>query len=95
MLIVLNLLLKMPDVIANEETSPSEEEWKQIEKTIHEAIRHCDNHRADEGEKLRPILIKNCKVIEDKLKEVEQADPERIENIKDSDRWKPSGALGS
>ncbi len=76
------LAARMPDVIATGENSPTEEEWLQVELTITEAIEACDSYRISEGEKLMPVLLSNSEIIAEKLNLVKQADPERIETIK-------------
>ena len=75
-------VLQLPEVILPQEEVSVANEWQLVSQAIKEAIKACDAHRVSEGQKLSPVLEKNVLTIEEKLKEVEKADPKRIEGIK-------------
>jgi len=77
-----DLALQFPEVTLLSEHQPTNEEWTAILSVIKKAIAACDDHRTNEGTGLFAVLSENIKVIGDKLNAVNEADPQRVEGIK-------------
>lgn len=75
-------LLRMPDVMKQEEEELDENEWTIIEKTINKAVNELIGFRAQEGEMLEKLLIEKIENIRRLLKEIEPYESERIEKIR-------------
>lgn len=80
---IFQLALNSPDVIQpnGKEELPVTEKDK-IKKAVLEAIEKCNQFREDEGKILGEKISSNIKVILEKLKEVENLDPTRVEKIR-------------
>lgn len=78
----LTTLLRLPDVLKQDEEELDEEEWLTIEKTIMEAVDALIDFRKQEGEMLENLLTEKTENIRSLLSEVEQYEAERIEKIK-------------
>ena len=77
-------LLKLPDVLAKpEETEFSEEDWKVLEKCIHEAVEALKAFRAREGQSLRADVLGQVDKIEFYVTEVEKYERERIDAVRE------------
>lgn len=79
---LLPLIIKMPDVIQTEKTEISEQEFKTLEKTILDAAIELDKFRQREGEQLSKELKGRIDSILQLLQQVEKADSQRIEIVK-------------
>lgn len=76
------VLLRLPDVLKYEVQETDEEEWKQVESTIGNAIDQLTKFRTQEGEMLAEIFKQKIANISRLLTEVEPFESERIEKIK-------------
>lgn len=72
-------ILKLPDVLQNEEKEVNIEEWKKITKIIKQTINNLDKFRIQEGDALEKDIINKVKNIESLIPEVEKYENERIE----------------
>jgi len=72
-------ILKMPDVLQNEDKEVNKEDWKKIAKVIKETINNLDKFRIQEGDALEKDIIDKVKNIENLIPEVEKYEGERIE----------------
>ncbi len=76
-------ILRLPDVLKQEEEEIDEEEWKTINQVIDEAVGNFWEYRKDEGKALEKDLIDNLKEIQRNLEEIGQLDKGRIERKKE------------
>ena len=79
---LLSEVLRMPDVMKNEKKELDEEEWKQVKEVLHAAIVNMQTFRKEEGQSIENDFTKQINVILDRLVQIEEADPKRIENVK-------------
>ena len=76
-------VLRMPDVIrADEPQQVSDEEWKTVEQTIHEAVRQFIAFRTQEGAALEAMFTEKLDAISALLAEVEPFEKGRVERIR-------------
>ncbi len=80
---ILQSVLRIPNVIGQNEDMADEEEWKLVEKTVDLAITSIKKFRADEGLVLKADLIERIKAIEQNLKSIEPYEIARLDRIKD------------
>lgn len=80
---LLGLLLKMPQVLEQEQPEPSEDEWSFISERIDEAINALNHFRHTEGKELEADLKKRIDNIGSNLEEVLALAPQRIEEKKE------------
>lgn len=81
---LLKVALQMPKAINAEEGSEdAEKEWQMILQVIQEAIKKCETFRVSEGKTLEGKLESYIHKIEALLKNVDEADPQRIKNVRD------------
>jgi len=76
------LLLRLPDVMKQENEILSEEEWLVIEKAVDEALEGLIRFRRQEGEMLQKVLTSKIEAIRSLLAAVEPYETERTEKIK-------------
>ena len=76
------VLLRLPDVMRQENETPSEEEWNSIEVAISEALEELIRFRQQEGEMLQQVLSGKIEAIRSLLAAVEPFEAERTEKIK-------------
>ncbi|QSE97933.1 YicC/YloC family endoribonuclease [Fulvivirga lutea] len=75
--------LSSPDVIVNNTSEDLDsEEYENVKKLIKQALEHCNEFRAKEGDVLQAKLLEYINSISTSLKHVEELDPKRVENIK-------------
>lgn len=79
---LLQMAIRLPEIIQSKRESLDDDEWHKIEAAIDEALRNCQLYRKDEGEVLKQDFIKRISIIGDLLENVTAIDPERIENVK-------------
>lgn len=79
----LALVMRMPDVLKQEKTSPDEEEWRAVMNSIIEAIAAFNKFRDDEGRILAKEFEQRIHIIKEKLREVTDLDPQRIVAIRE------------
>jgi len=80
---ILQSILRIPNVVGQNEDMADDEEWTIVEKTIDEAIVNIKKFRADEGLVLRADLLERVKYIEQHLKSIEPFEQARLDRIKD------------
>ncbi|QRX65004.1 YicC family protein [Dysgonomonadaceae bacterium zrk40] len=78
----LPVLLRLPDVMRQENETLSEEEWNSIDVAISEALKEVIRFRRQEGEMLQQVLNGNIEAIRSLLAAVEPYEAERTEKIK-------------
>jgi len=76
------LLLRLPDVMKQENEILIEEEWLVIEKAVDEALEGLIRFRRQEGEMLQKVLTSKIEAIRSLLAAVEPYETERTEKIK-------------
>ena len=80
---LLQMAIRLPEVIQSKRESLDENEWYQIEIAINEALENIVIYRKDEGEVLKQDFIERISIINDRLEDVVAIDPQRIENVKE------------
>ena len=75
-------LLRLPDVIKSDVVEVDEEEWKVVEKALHEAIDHLCAFRIQEGAMLQKLFTLKVNNIAALLLKVNDYEGERLEKIK-------------
>jgi len=80
---ILQSILRIPNVVGQNEDMADDEEWTIVERTIDEAIVNIKKFRADEGLVLRADLLERVKCIEQHLKSIEPFEQARLDRIKD------------
>jgi uncharacterized protein (TIGR00255 family) len=79
----LALVLRMPDVLKQDKVVPDEAEWKAVMKAVDEAIAAFNKFRDDEGKVLETEFVQRIGIIQAKLKEVTDRDPQRIASVRE------------
>jgi uncharacterized protein (TIGR00255 family) len=80
---LMKMAVRMPDALKTERDEIDENEWKQIQKVIDEALTNINNFRKDEGISLEKEFSLRIANIRQYLNDAITLDPERIQNIKD------------
>ena len=80
---LLQLALKMPEVIAYQEENGTDEEWALIEQTYQQALKNFQTFRSDEGRILKQDLELRIKNILGCQDEVEKLEVNRIPAIRE------------
>jgi len=65
------------------EKTSNTEDWDLVKKVIEEALVHCNEFRADEGEVLMRKFEENLEILRDSLAKVKSEEPLRKQRIKD------------
>ena len=79
---LLQIAMRLPDVLKTEREEIDETEFKLIENLLDEAIKNILDYRSNEGAVLEKDFILRINNISTLLEKVIQIDPERIENVK-------------
>ena len=79
---LLSSILRMPDVIDNQKSSPEADIWSSLRECIIEAANSMNNFRKTEGEKLGEELKNRVSLILENLSQAEQFDAERSEVVR-------------
>ena len=79
---LLQIAMRLPDVLKTEREEIDETEFKLIENLLDEAIKNILDYRANEGAVLEKDFILRINNISTLLEKVIQIDPKRIENVK-------------
>lgn len=79
---LLQMAIRLPETIQSKREKLDENEWHQIEAAISEALENIVTYRSDEGEVLKQDFVKRISIIRDRLNDVIEIDPQRIENVK-------------
>jgi len=90
----LGTILRLPDALNMEVEHFDEEEWKQINETLQQAMKAFNAFRDKEGKFMEKDLRERIDAIEDNLKKIEPLEAGRIENIRKrlADQMKESAA---
>jgi len=80
---ILSTLLKMPDVVSSSSEILTEEEWKQIQDLLQEAIKALIHHRLEEGKSVEKDLLERVAAIEMHQAAIEKFEPNRRVKIKE------------
>lgn len=80
---LLKMAVRMPDALKTTREELDENEYKQIENEIQNALKEINTYRLDEGKALEKDFSLRVKNIGDLLEEVKKIDPERIALVKD------------
>ena len=80
---ILQSVLRIPNVIGQNEELADDAEWHLVEQTLDEAIVNIKKFRADEGLVLKADLIERIKMIDQHLKAIEPYEVVRLDRIKD------------
>jgi uncharacterized protein (TIGR00255 family) len=79
---MLDVILRMPQVLNNDKAESDENHWKELQLIIHQAINHFDEFRKNEGGVLETDILNRLRAIEARIPEVEVYEPQRIEAIR-------------
>ncbi|MET6999288.1 YicC/YloC family endoribonuclease [Chitinophaga defluvii] len=79
---MLNVLMKLPEVVTPATEQMSAEEWQEVEKVIKSAVMALDAHRQDEGRVLEADLLLRIDNIESYCVKVRELDPLRKDRIR-------------
>lgn len=79
---LMKMAVRMPDALKTERDEIDENEWKQIQTTIEEALMNINRFRKDEGLSLENEFKLRVENIRSFMNQALALDPERIENIK-------------
>ena len=80
---VLQSILRIPNVIGQNEDMADAEEWQEVERAVDQALINIKKFRADEGLVLRADLLERIQCIEQHLKSIEPFELARLDRIKD------------
>ena len=79
---LLRISLQLPNVIKRIESEPDNQEWQMIKDVIHEATKIFDKYRREEGDSIKQDLKSSIQDILDHLKNIEEEEPNRLEEIR-------------
>lgn len=79
---LMQVIMRLPDVLKTDTEELKAEEWKIIRDSFIKAIDELNSFREKEGAVLGKDLIKRITLIEAYLKQIENFEPQRVENIK-------------
>lgn len=79
---MLNVLMKLPEVVSPATEQMTDEEWKDVEDTLREALIDLDTHRVDEGQMLEADLQTRIENIDASMQKVKELDPLRKDRIR-------------
>ncbi|WCM43503.1 YicC family protein [Flavobacterium sp. CBA20B-1] len=80
---LMKMAVRMPDALKVERCELDEQEWKEIEKVLHQAIKNINEFRQQEGEKLGNDFVQRIENIRTAMHEVASYEEERITNVKE------------
>ena len=92
---LLQIIMKLPNVLKNTQEDLSENEWLKLQETINNAIIKLENFRKQEGKSLENDILNNVKNIASLLESVKPFENERIINFKTKLESKLSEATGA
>jgi len=79
---ILATLLKLPDVISAQREEPDENEWKEVQAALSEALAAIDNFRLTEGKELEKDFSMRVWKILELLEKIAACEGERMQTIK-------------
>ncbi|WP_299011256.1 YicC/YloC family endoribonuclease [uncultured Tenacibaculum sp.] len=80
---LMKMAVRMPDALKTEREELDEEEWKQIDTHIDEALKEIIQYRTDEAKSLEEDFQTRILNIQSALEEVKKLDGDRIEHVKE------------
>lgn len=80
---LLAAVLRLPEVVVNSTEILNEEEWKQFESLLKQAIQQLSAHRVEEGKSLETDLLERLKQIEIQQALIVDLEPRRRQKIKE------------
>ena len=80
---LLPTILKMPDVIGESHEVPSEEELKQLQQLLQNAMKELDNFRTNEGKSQETDLLHRVNLIGDFAEKLKIEDKRRVGEIRE------------
>nr|WP_317631455.1 YicC/YloC family endoribonuclease [uncultured Flavobacterium sp.] len=80
---LMKMAVRMPDTLKTEREEIDENEWKEIQGVINEALTNIKTFRADEGKSLENDFVKRIANIKNLLDQATAYDSERIANVKE------------
>jgi len=80
---LMKMAVRMPDALKTEREELDEEEWKQIDIHIDEALKEIIQYRRDEAQSLEEDFKTRIANIQSALEEVKKLDGDRIEHVKE------------
>lgn len=80
--LILQTVLRQPDVFVAESNEIDEEEWDVVRKAIADALGNVDQYRIDEGAALEKDLLMRIEKISENLKQIEPLEKQRIESVR-------------
>ncbi len=75
-------ILRIPNVVVNNESSISDEEWSIVKQTALEAVKNLNSFRSKEGEAMHKDLVSNVDFIQSSLTAILPHEGDRIENLR-------------
>lgn len=78
----LQVLMRLPDTMKQDIEELGDDEWRQVEKTIDQAVNELIAFRAVEGEMIQQVLTEKIMRIRALLTDIEPFEAERIEKVK-------------
>jgi len=79
---MLNVLMKLPEVVSPASEQITEEEWLEVEKVVTQAVSDLDAHRLDEGQMLAADLLLRIENIGIYCTKVRELDPLRKDRVR-------------
>ena len=80
---LMKMAVRMPDTLKTERDEIDENEWKEIQQVINEALTNIKSFRNDEGKSLENDFIKRIENIRNLMTKAIDYDPERIAAVKE------------
>jgi uncharacterized protein (TIGR00255 family) len=79
---MLNVLMKLPEVVTPATEQMSEKEWNTVQDVLKQALEELDTHRSNEGTMLESDLLLRIENIESYCTKVRELDPLRKDKIR-------------
>ncbi|HYV94823.1 MAG TPA: YicC/YloC family endoribonuclease [Chitinophagales bacterium] len=79
---LLSLVMQMPEVMGSQKTEAEEENWEDVKETLLLAVKDLIQFRMREGKELEGAFAKHVDAILELMKQSEQFEPERREQIR-------------
>jgi uncharacterized protein (TIGR00255 family) len=80
---LLAAVLRLPEVVVNSTEMLSENDWKQFQHVLKDAIGNLNKHRIEEGKSLETELLQRVENIEQQAAAILPFEPQRREKIKE------------
>ena len=80
---ILEIIMRMPEVLKTEVNELDEQEWIKIKETVKEALVDIQKFRVQEGKVLQNDFYHRIQIIQELLSKIEPFEKERIERVKE------------